>query len=104
MLTSVREWALTLAPTVETSSPHENQERAMVTFHDDVTDNGPKNRTPPSTANNRVPPSGPPGAPQENGDPCPAPPAQGDVGANAPEEGVWVPPTETEAYLAWKRE
>ena len=50
------------------------------------------------------PSSGPPGAPQENGDPRPAPSAQGDIGANAPEEGVWIPPAETEAYLAWKRE
>ena len=36
MLTSVREQALTLAPTVGTSSPHDNQIRAMATFHGDV--------------------------------------------------------------------
>ena len=28
----------------------------------------------------------------------------GGPGANGPDEGVWVPPAETEAYLAWKRE
>ena len=36
VLTSVRKWALTLAATVGTSLPHDNQGRDMATFHEDA--------------------------------------------------------------------
>ena len=99
VLTSVRRWALTLAPTVGTSSPHDNQERAIVTFHDDAAGNGPENHTPPP-ADRDPPPPAPQAASQGNGPPHPDPPAPEGLGANGPDEGVWIPPAETEAYLA----
>ena len=99
MLTSVREQALTLAPTVGTSLPHDSQEHAMVTFHDDNADDGLGNHTPPPV--NQDPPL--PAlqvASQGNDTPRPDPPSLGGLGANGPDEGVWVPPAETESYLA----
>ena len=102
-MTSVREQALTLAPTVGTSSLHDRREPTMVTFHGDDADDGLGNHTPPPV-NQDPPPPALQAASQGNETPCPDPPASGGPGANGPDEGVWVPPAETEAYLAWKRE
>ena len=75
----------------------------MVTFHGDTANDGPGNRTPPPVDQD-LPPPAPQVASQENDVPHPDPPAPEGLGANGPDEGVWVPPAETEAYLAWKRE
>mgnify|MGYP000973382839 CR=1 FL=1 len=75
----------------------------MVTFHVDDADDGLGNHTPPPV-NQDPPPPALQAASQGNETPRPDPPASGGPGANGPDEGVWVPPAETEAYLAWKRE
>ena len=63
----------------------------MVTFHGNVADNGPENRTPPS-ADRDPPPPAPQAASQGNSPPRPDPPALEGLGANGPDKGVWIPP------------